>query len=379
MLEPETRHLLTDVLRPPDRYSVEVALATTYTLDLQSVLLAPLAMAAYDQSHAHELDSATPLALLESIRRHANHTTVLCQAAGIHVPSDYPRLAAFAEGCVVEVMPNPERTFHPKIWLLRFVGEDGSRRHRFACLSRNLTGDQSWDTVLVCDEDPDAAHHLDALPLATFVREVLDRAPRLPSDRREQLLDLCSSIATARLAVPQPFTAGRVLPLGTASGDEWPLPDHVDALAVVSPFLDAGSTSRLPSSRGRRTILSRADTFERLGSAACDGFDLRVLQPLADAASEDEPTDRADGGDRQGGVRGSDLTRGLHAKVFLWEVDGQAHLLTGSANCTQAAFNGNHEVSVLLSGPRSQCGIKALLGDDTAGFLRLTQTTSRRL
>ncbi len=252
MLEPESRHLLTDALRPPDGYAVERALATTYTLDLTSVLLAPLAMAAYDQRHATELDgAATPLALLESIRRHAEHTTVLCQAAGIHVPPAYPKLAAFAEGCVAEVAPPPGRTFHPKMWVLRFVDDDGGRRHRFACLSRNLTGDRSWDTVLICDEDPDAKHTLDPGPISTFVEELLESTVRpLTAVRREQLRDLCESLRHARLALPEPFTEGRVIALGTPSGDGWPLPDTADTCAVISPFLDVGTVGRLPRSRG---------------------------------------------------------------------------------------------------------------------------------
>ena len=126
MLDPETRHLLTDALRPPTGFSVEQALATTYTLDLESVLLAPLAMAAFDRVDTSNPHPAEPHALLEAIRRHADHTTILCQAAGIHVPSNYSRLAAFAEGMVAEVVPPPGRTFHPKIWLLRFVDAEGN-------------------------------------------------------------------------------------------------------------------------------------------------------------------------------------------------------------------------------------------------------------
>lgn len=366
MLEPETRHLLTDALRPPDGFGVEMAVATTYTLDLTSVLLAPLAMAAYDQRHAAEFDGAsTPLALLESIRRHAEHTTVLCQAAGIHVPPAYPKLAAFAEGCVAEIAPPPGRTFHPKIWLLRFADSEGRRLHRFACLSRNLTGDRSWDTVLICDEDAEATHTLDPTPISTFITELLDLTVRpLAQVRREQVLDLCDTLRSATLALPSPFTAGRALPLGTPSGGTWPLPDLVDRLAVVSPFLDAGTVARLPRSSDQPIVLSRPDTFDRLGSRALGDMELRVLQPLADAASPE---------DAEQAVAGSDLTRGLHAKVFAWEVAGSAHLLTGSANCTGAAFGGNIELSVLLSGLPASCGVKALLGDESTGFLRLTQ------
>ena len=174
MLAPEDRHLLTDALRPPPGFEVDAALATTYTLDLFSLLLAPLAMAAYDHTEGDEsaIDAAAPVALLESVRRHAEHTVVLCQAAGVHVPPSYPRLAAFAEGIVAEVQPPPGATFHPKIWMLRFADAGGQQHHRFVCLSRNLTSDRSWDTILVCDEDPSADAVLQAAPISTFVHEL---------------------------------------------------------------------------------------------------------------------------------------------------------------------------------------------------------------
>lgn len=365
MLEPETRHLLTDALRPPDGFAVERALATTYTLDLNSVLLAPLAMA-YDQREAAEADGTTPLALLESIRRHAEHTTVLCQAAGIHVPPAYPKLAAFAEGCVAEIAPPPGRTFHPKIWLLRFVDAAGQRRHRFACLSRNLTGDRSWDTVLICDEDADAAHALDPAPISTFVEELLARTVRpLAPARSEQVLDLCESLRGARLALPEPFTEGLAVPLGTPSASGWPLPESADTWAVISPFLDVTTVKRLPRTKTPGILLSRPDTLERVGSKALDGVDARVLQPLAETSEPDEAVEPS--------ITGSDLTRGLHAKLFVWEAAGKGHLLTGSANCTGAAFSGNVELSVLLTGPQRLCGVRAVVGDDNSGFLRITQ------
>jgi len=105
--------------------------------------------------------------------------------------------------------------------------------------------------------------------------------------------------------------------------------------------------------------------FERLGSRALGDIELRVLQPLADAAQSEDDSELP--------VAASDLTRGLHAKVFAWQSDGMAHLLTGSANCTGAAFGGNIEMSVLLSGPPMACGVHALIGDDSSGFLHVTQ------
>lgn len=372
MLDPGDRHLLTDALRPPSGFTVDAALATTYTLDLHSVLLAPLAMAAYDHTDS-EVDAATPVALLEAVRRHASHTTVLCQAAGVHVPSTYPRLSAFAEGMVSEVAPPPGRTFHPKIWLVRFTSAEGQRLHRFVCLSRNLTGDRSWDTVLVCDEVPEAPHVIDAGPVAAWVGDVLGSLIRpLTAERRATVDALCAGVAAARLAVPEPFTAARPVPLGFEETSGWPLPAEADAWAVISPFLESSALRRLPQTAGRRVLLSRPEALDRVGSDAVGSAETVVLQPMADLAAPDEAVEEAADEDRRRSRRGG-VPRGLHAKVYVWDEDGTSHVLTGSANCTGAAFGGNIEMSVKLSGPTATCGVDALLGDDNTGLLRLTQ------
>lgn len=373
MLAPEDRHLMTDALRPPPGYRVDAAVATTYTLDLFSVLLAPLAMAAYDHTEgdASALDAATPVTLLESVRRHAEHTVVLCQAAGMHVPPSYPRLAAFAEGIVTEVLPPPGGTFHPKIWVLRFVDSAGNQHHRFVCLSRNLTGDRSWDTILVCDEDSSAAAPLDAAPVATFVQELLSMTTRpLTAGRRTLVDDLCRTLAAAPLGVPAPFTRAEVLPLGTPSGGSWPLPERAESWLVVSPFLTVGAVRQLPRAAGQRVLLSRPDSLEQVGSDACTGIDTRVLQAMADAGDVDEVLDDHDGSAHDVATVPA---RGLHAKIFCWDDGTQSHVVTGSANCTGAAFGGNIEMSVLLSGPRHACGPDAVLGDAKRGLSPLTQ------
>ena len=65
--------------------------------------------------------------------------------------------------------PTPRRIFHPKVWVLRFRGLDDSALHRVLVLSRNLTFDRCWDTMLRIDEDTDAQSLVDVSPLADFV------------------------------------------------------------------------------------------------------------------------------------------------------------------------------------------------------------------
>jgi hypothetical protein len=371
VLNPDLRHLLTDGLRPPTGWRIDAAIATTYTLDLTSLLLAPLSMAAYDQSEGG-IEGAAPHELLEAIRRYAERTTVFCQAGGIHVPSTYRKLTVFAEDSVVEVAPPPGRVFHPKVWLLRFTNPAGAFTHRLLVLSRNLTGDRSWDTVLMTEEDASLPGQMPATPTADFINALTEMTVRPLSDSRRELLeDMARTVRGRSFGVPKPFTAGHLMAIGTGAQDGWPVPAQVDRCVVISPFLDVGTIRRLPAGS---TIVSRPEAFDRVGAAVLDGHDLRVLQPHADAP-EDEIDFATDDAGANGTSRPFEVKSGLHAKVLAWDIGDSSRLLTGSANATSAAFGGNIEFGVLLEGRPGTGGAAAILkdSDKETGFSRLLQ------
>lgn len=153
MLEPDVRELLLDALRPPDDCELVHAVGTTYSLDMQALLFAPLAFAMFDWALGDD-GAPNPIALLESFRRHADRTTVFCQAGQIGLPRTYQPLLTYLEPCVVPVTPpQAHRIFHPKLWVLRFRPHDGDRdRYRLLCLTRNLTDRDDEPTVLEADE-----------------------------------------------------------------------------------------------------------------------------------------------------------------------------------------------------------------------------------
>lgn len=356
MLRPDTRHLLTDALRPPAGYHLDLAVATTYSLDLTSLILAPLAMAAHDAASISGDSEPDPIALLESVRRYAKRTTVFCHAGAIHVPPNYRPILGFAEDSVVQVVPSaPNRVFHPKIWILRFENAKGELRHRFLCLSRNLTMDRSWDTVLQMDEAHDATG-AGADPIADFLLDLPSLAATTPdAARKEQITSLAASLRSTTFEVPDPFRSAEFWPMGTPSGRDWPFPTAAKSVVTISPFMDASCLRRLPRPHGSR-LVSRAETFDRLGGHAIpDGLSTWVLQRAAETDDPDEPA--ADGH--------LEVSSGLHAKTFVWDIDKTGYVLTGSANATGAAFGGNVEFSVLLSGPVSSCGTAPLLTDDS--------------
>lgn len=374
-LTPETRVLLTDALRPPAGYRVEVAVGTTYSLNLTALLLAPLSFALFDQGNADEIGAVDPIRLLEAVRRYADRTTVFCQAGGIHVPSNYRSILTFVEDSVLEVMPFHEGAiFHPKVWAIRFIDQGGNRIHRVIVLSRNMTLDRSWDTALVLDEEGDGA--IDAAPAADFVRHLPALALRpLSAGRAAEIEELASSLSVVRLAAPSPFTSGGLLPIGMTDDRVWPFPAQGKRLLAISPFLTKPAISATSKIATDRTLISRAESLELVGSKLLEGWSVNVLQRLAEV----DPGDDLDDVSAPTPNGFLESNEGLHAKTFVIDVaGGQSTTVTGSANLTSATWGTNVEFDAVLTGPTSACGVEAVLhgSPEAPGLSRILEEYS---
>ena len=374
-LTPETRVLLTDALRPPAGFGLDVAVGTTYSMDLTAMLLAPLSFALEDRLSGADLDGADPVRLLEAVRRYADRTTVFCQAGGIHVPPNYRSILTFVEESVREVVaPREGAIFHPKVWVLRFADETGERQlHRVLILSRNITFERSWDTALVLDESEGGT--IDAAPMATFV-EALPKLGLRPLDRprAEAIAGLARSLRGVALETPAPFTGGELIPIGIDDKKVWPFPDSARKLLAISPFLTRGAVEALASVTPKRTLVSRQESLDLVGSNALRGWDVNVLQRLAEIEAGEDPGEAETAKHEFSGTN-----VGLHAKTFVVDFPGAtSHVITGSANLTSVRWGGNVEFDAVLHGPTRSCGVdQVLLGSDEApGLIRMLESAT---
>ncbi len=210
MLAPNSRELLLDALRPDPGFVLERAVGTTYSLDLDALLLAPLAFALFDVD-AGSAD-ADPFALLATIKSYASKMALYTDGARIFAPPRERPLMQLLESTILPVH-QPQGAFHPKVWVLRYVTTEGEHRHRVLVLSRNLTFDRSWDTVLRLDEDPEGHAGENALELADFLRE-LDR--RVPS---EVVRELLKTLPTVSFTPPAGFDELRIWSLIDGTSD----------------------------------------------------------------------------------------------------------------------------------------------------------------
>lgn len=387
MLDPGVQTVLADALRPPSGTRVDQAVATTYSLNLTAMLLAPLTFALADPDGAEDLQR-DPIALLDAVQRHIGHTTVFVQAGGIAVPRSHSRIFTFLEDSVVPVEPPaPQGLFHPKVWAVRFLHDDGTHLHRLLIGSRNLTLDDSWDTLLVLDEDPAGA--VDGGPAADFVAALPGMALDPPSEeRRTAVLDLAGTLERARFAVPAPFTDGRLLPLGLdgeggGALEELPRPERVKRTLAITPFATGDVIARLRGGQ-EPILLSRPEQLDLLGPSGCDGWDTRVLHDdmtsgLTDASADVTLDESERSGNEVVDTETGLHSTGLHAKTVVLDVLGRRErsvVVTGSANLSRPAWTRNVEFNAVLEGPTRTCGVAAAL-DPRDGGVGLDQVMTR--
>ena len=363
MLDPHDRTLLREALRPPEGYSLDRAIGTTFSLDLLTLLTAPLAFTIFDSEDEDGRPTIDPLAMLQALRRYADRITIFCQAGQISIPRQQQPLYGYLEDSVIEVAaPDPKRVFHPKLWVLRYSGDEDAVHYRVICMTRNLTFDRSWDSLLVLDGPlTDRKRAFAGLhPLGDFIAQLPTLAVGPVSDSVKADIELMQSqIRRADLEVPEPFHEMFFHPLGIDGYKGNPLDDRTDRAMVLSPFLSPGFLMEVTREGEEHVLISRLESLGEIAARALKRF--ARVHVLSAAAQTDEEGD-------------STLT-GLHAKLFVVERGWDAHVYTGSANATNAAFRGNVEFLVELVGKKSKCGIDVFLtpGDGQAGFVDLLQ------
>lgn len=364
MLDLQERELFIEALRPPEGFVLDGAIGTTYSLDLVSLLVAPVAFTLFSLEDG---DGGTPrldpTVLLESLRRNVGKIAIFCQAGQTYLPSDTSPLFAYLEDLVVSVDPGTGGVFHPKVWVLRFSSPGDGVRYRLLCTSRNLTFDRCWDSV-VCLEGPltdrkvaYARNHplgdlLAHLPQMVTGRGVSDRIHAMVTQFEQE-------VRRVDFEVPGPFESYRFWAGGVGSRGEGPLEDRCDRSLIVSPFCTPTVLEDLVGEAGDHILISRPEALACLPVRIWAAFKrVAILTDSADTEENNESIERP-----------TESLTGLHAKIFVFDQGWEATVWTGSANATASALKKtkagterNVEFLVGLMGRRSECGVDAILG-----------------
>lgn len=361
MLDPNHRSLLVNSLRPPPGYIFSSGLATTYSLDLTTLLSVPLHLALRSSEDRNAM-LQDGVALLEALRRTADTLCIFCQHGRIGAPNLPHVLYGLLEPCVVEVGAPNGGVFHPKLWLLRFTRQEGPDDIvlRLLVLSRNLTADRSWDLSLSLDGRVGKRNISQNRPLCDLVSALTGFARSSPAVRIRRDCERFSGELreTTWDELPGDFEKLVFHTLGLKR-KPW-LPKLSKRLAVVSPFVQASALNALAATTQEAVVLlARPDELAKTPKASLAKFGrLMTLHESAETADGDDI------------VAADRLAHGLHAKAYIVEDGWDTILYLGSANATYASLIAGSNVEVLaeLRGKRSRVGgIDSFLGEDGLG------------
>ena len=355
MLDPNTRSLYTAALTPPPGMVVDQALGATFSMDPAMMLSVPVHLALLGSDRGNALKNG--IAVLESVRRLSNRITMFAQRGRLQAPNPPHVLYALLESMVVEVEAPGGGSFHPKFWMMRFTepNDVDTVLLRLMILSRNLTGDRSWDVAVTLEGQPTGRYRLANRALGTLVASLPEMAfGEVDGKRKEQASRLGDELHRTEWELPPGFDEVSFSVFGLKP-NAW-RPAWSRRFAVISPFCsDQALETLVETTKTPDALISRPETLGELAADTRDRF--RRCLVLDDAAETE------DGEDVEEGV-GHD-TSGLHAKVYVFERGWNTHIVLGSANATDTALLHARNIEVLaeLVGKRSRIGgIDNLLG-----------------
>jgi hypothetical protein len=345
MLDPDQRLLLTQAFRAPIGHQPDFALATTYSLDLSTLLGSTLHLSVLGNDGAAE-DLQNGVMLLEGLRRSAERLVVFCQTSQIYVPKIPHILYGLLEPVVVPVTAPLGGVFHPKFWVLRFIKEGEKPLLRVVVLSRNLTHDRSWDIALAMEGTTTGRRWTRNEGLRDLVAALPDMSSRTSALTRMRVLELAEQLHSAEWQYPEGIDEMRFSSLGL-TGRGWK-PQQSQKLAVISPFISSKALQQLARSTNNPVLLvSRPEELDKL--AVSDRQIFPQCFTLQEAAESEDGEDLSPD---------SSVLQGLHAKLYISQNGWDTTITLGSANATKAAIvdGQNVELLVELTGKTSKVG-----------------------
>ena len=370
MLSPDSRAVAFDLLRPPVGYRLDLAVLTTYTLDLEALLILPLSVLAQPDGGLEEL-LADPLRLHQAIREAGDRIHAFVDETGIAIPRSARPLYSMLESSVHPVRAPGGGAFHAKAWVARFAASDGSSDPvlRVAILSRNLTFDRSWDIALSSESPLKSRRRVAASrPLGDFLLAL----PQLctggvAAEVMEHIQELADQVSRTAFPAPDGFESPvEFHALGLQRRRRsWRPPTRGYRTLAVAPFVNQTGLDVVGKLGGNdRTLVSRREELDKLpDDVLAEWKDVYVLADTAQGESEEIPADHTER--VEGGI---DRTSRLHAKLIAVEHGWNVTWYVGSANLTSAAFGGdNVELMASVTGKKgrkggaSGCGIDRFL------------------
>ena len=364
MLNPKNDRLdYGQILAPPAGYNLDFAVGTTYSLNLDALVGASLALGLSEETDSELMNN--PVCLLEALRSTGDNVALFCEGGQIHMPNRVTPLYILLEKMVFSVK-TPKRkgiaaypSFHPKFWLIRYRNNNGDLRYRVIVLSRNLTFDRNWDIAYYMDghvtEDTTDKNE----PVCDFLRYLAAQLPNTESgkDKARKIRALIRELPNVIFEpAEKAFYDYDFIPNGVrrASGgvyqfDETDLfKDTFHEILIISPFLSGGvirdfndRNTRSLINDARYMLITREMSLGRLKPEDVSRFQIYTMR---DAVIDGETAISDEAQEIQ--------KQDIHAKVYMIRKYSSSDLYLGSLNASHNAVYGNIEFMIRLRSKR---------------------------
>ncbi len=224
------------------------------------------------------------------------------------------------EKCVEE-KGIPEKVFHPKVWLLRFVKEDKPCDYLWKLVVSSKNMSREAEKLIDCYFVTKGRRNENNSEQNSDLIKLLED---LKSDR-EEYKSLVEEIKKLRWEQSPDFFY--------VNGEDWQSLKHrlpwskkkIEDMRVLSPFLNKQFVIYLFNDVCKETkIYSTKEGFSSLDSS-CIPFLKNMFVQKFEVDNKVRP---------------------WHAKIFIWKTDGKWYMLLGSLNATVKAFSDNTEFGV---------------------------------
>ena len=372
MLNPNNDRLdYGQILAPPDDYVIDCAVGTTYSLDLDALTGACLALGLSEETDSVLMNN--PVCLLEALRSTGDKVALFCEGGQIHLPGTVSSLYVLLEKMVFPVVTAKKKgmaaypSFHPKFWLIRYKRASSKEvLYRVVVLSRNLTFDRSWDVSFYMDGKAGKASEKNQ-PLCDFLQYLIRQLPSSENgnDKAKMIRTLIRELPNV---VFQPgekqFYDYEFIPNGvrnSAGGTysilDMPLfSDTFHEVLVMSPFL-SGGVVRSFNDRNRYSfiqnpqymLITREMSLGRLKPEDVSHFRMFTMRDTVIDGETAISDDTAN-------IKKQDI----HAKVYMIRKYSDADLYLGSLNASHNAVYGNIEFMIRLKSKNRYLNLEKL-------------------
>ena len=361
MLNPNNDRLdYGQVLAPPDNYTLDFAIGTTYSLDLDALVGACIALGLSEETDSDLMQN--PICLLEALRATGDKVALFCEGGQIHMPNNITSLYILLEKMVFQVSTAKRKgitkypSFHPKFWLIRYVDENGMPLYRVVILSRNLTFDRSWDVTFTMDGKVNDRKTAKTSSVVDFVSYLTNNLPSNDNAKAKM-----KKIRTIIRELPyvhfeldsREFEDFEFLPTGIKDADGGfhtvedepfvPLfADSFHEILIMSPFL-TNSVIKDFIDRNKYInhtdymLFTRAMSLGKLNPDDCADFRIFTMK---DAIVDGESTIS----EEEQQIQKQDI----HAKIYMVRKNSDTYLYLGSLNASHNAIRGNVEFTLML-------------------------------